>query len=151
VINQDALKDYVREVIDRLYRIAYLQQVVVGIVAALGVVMALLISILQRRRELGTLRAVGATQGQVLKSVMAEAMLMGLVGTVLGVLVGLPLEWYILRVVVFEESGFLFPVIIPWLPALGIGAIAVALAALAGLGPALHAVRINIAEAIAYE
>src|SRR5262249_50880040 len=62
--------------IRRLYTLAYMQQVAIGIVAALGVVMALLISVLQRRRELGLLRAVGATQGQVLYTVLAEATLM---------------------------------------------------------------------------
>jgi putative ABC transport system permease protein len=151
LMDRDQLRGYVRDVIDRIYQLAYLQQVVVGIVAALGVVMALLISILQRRRELGTLRALGSTQGQVLRSVLAEAVLMGVFGTVLGLLIGLPLEWYILHVVVFEESGFWFPILIPWREALGIGVIGVALAALAGLGPAIHAVRLNIAEAIAYE
>ena len=78
--------------LDRVFEIAYLQQVIIGVVATLGVVMALLISVLQRRRELGLLRAVGATQPQVLKTVLAEAMLMGVLGTVLGVLIGLPME-----------------------------------------------------------
>ena len=45
---------------------------VVGVVAVLGVVGALLISVLQRRRELGLLRAIGATQAQVLRTVRHE-------------------------------------------------------------------------------
>ena len=56
-----------------MYLLAYLQQIVVGVVAALGVVTALLISVLQRKRELGLLLAVGATPGQALRSVLAEA------------------------------------------------------------------------------
>ena len=110
-------KGFVREflagVIDKLYRLAYMQQIIVAVVAALGVVTALLISVLQRRRELGLLRAVGATQPQVLKSVLAEAFLMGIIGTVLGIALGLPMEWYLLRVVLFEESGFWLEMIIP--------------------------------------
>ncbi|WP_410971690.1 FtsX-like permease family protein, partial [Salmonella sp. SAL4437] len=74
--------------LDRIFLIAYLQQIIVAVVATLGVVMALLISVLQRRRELGLLRAVGATQPQILKTVLAEAALMGLLGTVLGLLMG---------------------------------------------------------------
>jgi putative ABC transport system permease protein len=138
-------------VIRRAYSIAYLQEVVVGVVAALGVIAALLIAVLQRRRELGLLRAVGATQGQVLRSVLFEALLMGLVGSVLGVLFGLLLEWYAVKVVLLEESGFRFPVTPPWREAGVIAALAVATATLAGLLPALRAVRLRIADAIAYE
>lgn len=145
------VREFLAGVIEKIYKIAYLQQFVVGVVAALGVVTALLISVLQRRRELGLLRAVGATQPQVLKSVLAEAFLMGVIGVFLGILVGLPMEWYLLKVVLVEESGFVFPMIIPWKEALGIGGIAVGIATLAGLVPALHAVRLRIVDAIAYE
>jgi putative ABC transport system permease protein len=145
------VRDYLASVIERIYKLAYIQQFLVGIVAALGVVTALLISVLQRRRELGLLRAVGATQGQVLRTVLAEAMLMGVLGMVLGMALGLPMEWYLLRIILFEESGFFFDVIIPWKQALGIGIVAVGVATLAGLAPAIHAARLRIADAIAYE
>src|SRR5205814_5274170 len=92
-----AVRDFFSGLIDRAYKLAYLQQIVVGVVAALVVVTALLISVLQRKRELGLLLAVGATPGQVVRSVLAEAALMGLFGTVLGVLIGVPLEWYVLK------------------------------------------------------
>jgi putative ABC transport system permease protein len=138
-------------VIERVYGIAYGQQLVVMLVAALGVVTSLLISVLQRRREMGLLRAVGAAQGQVIHSVLAEACLMGALGTVIGVLFGIPLEWFVLRVIIFEESGFLFPVFVPWDAAALIGLAALATATLAGLGPAIYAVRQRIPEAIAYE
>jgi len=115
------------------------------------VVTALLISVLQRRRELGLLRAVGATQGQVLRTVLAEAMLMGVLGMALGFALGLPMEWYLLRVILYEESGFYFAMIIPWLAIALIGVISVGVATLAGLAPAVHAARLRIADAIAYE
>ena len=53
-----------------------------------------------------------ATPGQVLRSVLAEAVLMGIFGTALGVLIGIPLEWYVVRVVLMDESGFVFEVLI---------------------------------------
>jgi putative ABC transport system permease protein len=151
LVTIDEFNDMVTSFIRRLYALAYMQQVAVGIVAALGVVMALLISVLQRRRELGLLRAVGATQGQVLYTVLAEATFMGILGTILGVLAGMPLEWYLLRVVIYEESGYLFPVTFPWKETLVLAGLAVGTATFAGLFPALHAVRLRIAEAIAYE
>ena len=151
VIDRAELRSLIRDFLDRVYKLAYLQQVVVGIVASLGVVMALLISVLQRQRELGLLRAVGATQGQVLRSVLAEAAIIGFLGTLLGILAGLPMEWYVLRVVIFEESGFSFPMTIPWREALGIGAISISVAVVAGLVPAIQAGRLRITNAIAYE
>jgi putative ABC transport system permease protein len=150
-VTRRELMDNIDQVIERVYGIAYGQQLVVMLVAALGVVMSLLISVLQRRRELGLLRAVGAAQGQVIHSVLAEACLMGALGTMLGVLFGIPLEWFVLRVIIFEESGFLFPVYVPWDAAALIALAALATATLAGLGPAIYAVRQRIPEAIAYE
>jgi putative ABC transport system permease protein len=113
--------------------------------------MALLISVLQRRRELGLLRAVGATRSQVVRCVVAEASLMGLIGTLIGLTVGIPLEWYALRVVILEETGYSFPVYVPWTASLLIAAASLLTARLAGLGPALYAVRQRIPEAIAVE
>jgi putative ABC transport system permease protein len=149
--DRNTLRTFLAELVNRMLVLAYLQQIVVGVVAALGVVTALLISVLQRKRELGLLLAVGATPAQVIRSVLAEALLMGLFGTVLGFLIGLPLQWYVLKVVLFEESGFLVEVLVPWKQAAGIAAGAVGVAALAGLLPALHAVRTRITDALAYE
>jgi putative ABC transport system permease protein len=151
VQDRATLRKFLAELIDRVYALAFLQQIVVGVVAALGVVTALLISVLQRKRELGLLLAVGATPGQVVRSVLWEAVLMGAFGTFLGVLVGLPMEWYVLRVVLVEESGFVFDLVVPWRQGLGIAAGAVTVATLAGLLPALHAVRTRIPEAVAHE
>jgi putative ABC transport system permease protein len=151
VLTQDELQDRISKMIHQLYLVAMLQELLVGVVSVLGVVTALLISVLQRRRELGLLRAVGATQTQVLRAVVAEATLMGMVGILIGILLGVPLEWFVVRIILFEETGFLFPVRIPWEDAGLIAAVALAAAALAGVGPALHAIRLRIPEAIAYE
>jgi putative ABC transport system permease protein len=151
ILKRDELRQRIADMIRRIFGIAYSQEIVVGLVAALGVVMALLISVLQRRRELGLLRAVGATRGQILRTVLAEATLMGFIGTLIGLAVGVPLEWYCVQVILFEEAGFLFPVLIPWLEAGVIAGIALLVATLAGLGPAWHTSRLRIPEAIAYE
>jgi len=151
VTDKEALRKFLSELINRVYLLAYMQQIVVGVVAALGVVTALLISVLQRKRELGLLLALGATPGQVLRSVLAEAILMGLFGTALGILIGLPMEWFVLRVILMEESGFVFDVLVPWREALGIAFAALATATIAGLVPALHAVRTRIPDAIQWE
>jgi putative ABC transport system permease protein len=151
VLTREELYEHIRNMIRRLYGLAYTQQGLVGIVVALGVMAALLISVIQRQRELGLLRAVGATRAQVIRTVVAEAILMGVIGTALGLLIGLPLEWYVVHVLLFEEAGFEFPVIYPWLSAGFIAVVAMLLAGLAAQVPAVHAGRMHIAEAIAYE
>ena len=106
---------------------------------------------LQRRRELGLLRAVGASRGQVLGTVLAEAALMGVFGAFIGFLVGLVLEWYVIHLILLDESGFVFPMLVPWKPLAVVFGLSVVLATLVGLWPAYHATRLRIAEAIAYE
>jgi len=150
-LTRGEFQERIDDMIERLYGIAYAQQIVVMLVATLGVVMSLVISVLHRRREMGLLRAIGASRAQVVGSVLAEACLMGIIGTIIGLLVGVPFQWYILNVVILEESGYLFPVYVPWLGGLIIAAAALVTATLAGLGPALYAVRQRIPEAIAYE
>jgi putative ABC transport system permease protein len=131
--------------------VAYSQELVVGVVAALGLAFALLISVIQRRRELGILRAVGATQAQVLRSVLVEAALMGVIGSLIGLCVGVPMEWYIMTVLVFEETGCVFPALIPWFQAAIIVGVGLVIATLAGVWPALRTMHLRIPEAIAYE
>jgi putative ABC transport system permease protein len=145
------LKAHIDEMIELLFGIAYGQLIVVMLVAGLGMVTALLISVLQRRREMGMLRAIGASQARVVFLVLTEAFLMGIIGIVLGALFSIPLQWYALQVVFLEESGYAFPVDLPWAEAGVIALLAMTIATLAGLGPAIHAVRQRIPEAIAYE
>jgi putative ABC transport system permease protein len=151
VVTRQELNAEVSNQLGRVYILAYAQQFLIGMVAVLGVVSALFISVLQRRRELGLLRAVGASRSQVLRSVLAEAALMGLLGAALGFLIGLLLEWYVVDVMVFDEAGFTFPLRVPWFAAGIVSGSSIVLAALAGLWPAYHATRLRIPEAIAYE
>jgi putative ABC transport system permease protein len=137
--------------IDRIYALGYAQFALVGLVTLLGVISALFISVLHRRRELGLLRAVGASRSQVLGTVLAEAALMGLFGALLGFLVGLFIQWYTIHLLLFDEAGFVFPMLVAWKSAAVVFSLAVILAAFVGLWPAYHATRLRIAEAIAYE
>jgi putative ABC transport system permease protein len=137
--------------VDRLNSLAYVQQIVVGLVASLGVVTALLISVIQRKRELGLLIAVGATPWQVIRSVLWEAVLMGLFGILLGFVTGVILEWFVLRVLIFEETGFTFAVLLPLVPILSIAFGALAMATAAGIVPAWNAVRTHPVDALVYE
>ena len=145
------LQSHIEQMIERLYAVAYGQEIVVMIVAGMGVVTALLVSVLQRRREMGLLRAIGASQAQVVYLVLAEACIMGVLGTLMGALFSIPLQWYVLHIIFLEEAGYVFPVCVPWLDAASIASMGLAIAVIAGVGPAFYAVRERIPNAIAYE
>jgi putative ABC transport system permease protein len=146
-----AVQRAVTEGVRKVYNLAYAQQFVVGVVALLGVISALFISVLQRRSELGLLRAVGASRGQVLGTVLAEAVLMGVIGAAIGLAVGVVLEWYIVHVMLLDEAGFVFPMRFAWTVTGLVCGLSVLVATLFGLWPAWRATQLRITEAIAYE
>ncbi len=151
VIDSPAMLQEITSQLSRVNQLAYAQQSILGLVALLGVVSALFISVLQRKRQLGLLRAVGATRSQILWTVTAEALLMGFAGSLLGLVAGVLLEWYALEIMLWDEAGFRFPLLIPWgecLMVLGGGTF---LATLVGLWPAYMATLLDIPEAVAQE
>jgi putative ABC transport system permease protein len=75
--------------VDRLYLLFAALALVALLVAALGIVNTLTMNVLERVREIAILRATGLTRGQVWRMVMLEAGVLGLVGSVIGVLTGL--------------------------------------------------------------
>jgi putative ABC transport system permease protein len=151
VLTRPELRRHILGMVDRLYAVAYIQEIVAAVVAALGVATALLISLLQRRRELGLLRALGATPAQARQIVLAEAALLTLLGLAFGLLIGVALEWYVLRVILLEETGFVFPFRFPWTHAALVAPLIALSGGLAALGPALTASRMGIHDAITYE
>jgi putative ABC transport system permease protein len=151
VATRGEVLDEISSGLRRLYSLAYAQQVLVGLVALLGVISTLFISVLQRTRDFGLLRAIGATRMQIMRSVLAEATLMGVIGAILGLAAGWLLEWYVLDVLLLDEAGFLFPLRFPWIASGLVAAAAIVSATLVGLLPAWHATRLRIPEAIAYE
>ena len=115
-------------------------------VAGIGIVITLWLSVWERRRELGLLRAVGTTRRQVRSSVLWESMITGVVGIVMGVILGLSLGWIIWKT--FEDDGlsvFEMPTSTVIWAAIG----SLILAAVASIIPARKAAKADILAAIA--
>ena len=141
------LKD---EIDAELTRLTYLLSAVPAVallVAALGVANLMTANVASRTKQLATLRAIGATRGQVLRLVVGEALVLWLLGSGLGLGLGLHLAW---NVTTMTERmwGYRLAFHVPW-PFVGVAiALTVGLCILAGIGPARHAARTNVIEAL---
>jgi putative ABC transport system permease protein len=114
---------------------------VVLLVGAIGVANIMIISVLERRQEIGLRRALGATRGQIRIQFLSEAILLSLLGGAAGVFLGA-----ISTAVYAHNKGE--PIVIPtqaWFGGLGA---ALAIGAIAGLLPAIRAARLSPTEAL---
>ncbi len=84
VLSNAAVRSYVLKVTDQWFGMTYLQLFVAVLVAILGIVNTLTVSITDRRRELGVLRAVGGLRNQIRHTIWLEAIAIGIIGLVLG-------------------------------------------------------------------
>lgn len=115
------------------------------IVALFGIINTLGLSVFERTRELGLLRAVGATRGQVRSMIRWESVLIALLGALFGLILGVLFAWLV--VVGLEEDAGL-QLAIPAGPLLG-GLVAAAVAGvLAAIIPARRASRVDVLRAI---
>ncbi|GAA1676997.1 FtsX-like permease family protein [Glycomyces endophyticus] len=118
------------------------------IVAVIGVVNTLVLSVLERTRELGMLRAIGMTRGQTTRMVTVESVTIALFGALLGVGTGLLLGWIVQQALV--PSGIEEFAVPTALVAAYLGA-AVLVGLLAAIAPAVRASKVDILGAISYE
>jgi hypothetical protein len=124
-------------------------------VASMGIINTLVMAILERRREIGVLKALGAADRDVRQLFFAEAGVMGLAGGVFGVLLG----WAIGRAIQFasmiylKRQGMNPPNIwsVPWWLVLGAIAFSVVISLASGIYPASRAARLDPVEALRYE
>jgi len=124
-------------------------------VASLGIINTLVMAILERRREIGVLKALGAADRDVRQLFFAEAGVMGLAGGFFGVLLG----WGIGRaiqlatVIYLKRQGMNPPNIwsVPWWLIIGAIAFAVVVSLASGIYPASRAARLDPVEALRYE
>ena len=151
VMPSRALRARALEVFDQTFRITYALQAIAILVAVLGVIGTLTALVLQRRREIGVLRAAGARRGQVIEIVMLESGLLGLIGALLGCLAGVVLALILVHVINTQYFGWTIRVRFD--PGVFASAVLVmtAAATLAGVSPARLAAGRLAAEALREE
>ena len=148
--NQE-LRRRVLKVFDETFRITWVLQAIAVLVSMLGVVSTLTTLVLQRGRELATLRAVGARAGQVRALVLAESALLGVAGSALGCVAGLLLALVLVHVINRQFFGWSIELVLE--PGVFVGSVALmtATATLAGLLPARLATSTGVASALRTE
>jgi putative ABC transport system permease protein len=120
-------------------------------IALLGLVNSLLASILDRVREIGLLRSIGAARSQVVRAIVIEATLVGLLGSVLAAAVGSVLAYVQVDVLVRGTFGMTILYRYPTRAVVFALLAAPVLAAAAGWLPGRSASRLNVTDALAYE
>ena len=134
----------IQDVISQITRFVTGIAVISLVVAAIGIANITLVSVTERTKEIGIMKAVGATNRDTMQLFLTESVLLGTTGAVLGVPVGLAVAWGATR---FAEVGFRLAV--DWMGFAVVVGIGVGIAA--GLYPAWRASRVDPIDALRYE
>jgi putative ABC transport system permease protein len=125
--------------------------ILAGVVGGLGLMSTMSINVLERRREIGVMRAGGATSSAVATIFVVEGVILGVLSWLLAVPVSVPLARLLSDVIgeelIYTTLEFTYSVngMLLWL------LVVIVLSALSSLGPALQATRVSVREALAYE
>jgi putative ABC transport system permease protein len=151
VLTNDELRSYILTIANQWFDLTAMQTAVAVLVAVLGIVNTLTVSIIDRRRELGVLRAVGGLRRQIRKTIWIEAIAVGTIGVVLGCAFGAINLHYVLDIVRRDVAGMRLDYIFPVQTAATLVPLILSAGLVAALWPAESAVRGSLVEALEYE
>jgi lipoprotein-releasing system permease protein len=123
-------------------------RIVVLLVVVLGIASVLVVSVVQKRREIGILRAMGATQGQVLRIFLLQGAIVGAIGSTLGVVLAVALIWVFSHLALGSDGRPLFAITLQPGLALQVALVATLCGVLAAVAPARRAAKLDPALAI---
>lgn len=151
VLTSGELKEYIMGVLDRWFSLTSLQIAVAVFVAVLGIVNTLTVSITDRRRELGVLRAIGARHHQIRRTIWIEALGVAVIGLFLGYALGAINLYYTLEIMRRDIAGLRLDYQFPVVTALALTPAILSAALVAAIWPAESVVRGSLVEALEYE
>jgi putative ABC transport system permease protein len=151
VLTRGKFRERVLELVEQPFAVTYALEVIAILVALLGVTNALYASILERTRELGVLRAVGATRRRVRRIILVEGGIMGVIGGCCGLVAGVFLSIILIFVINRQVFGWTLQMAVP-MPFMGVALVLLVVATIAAsYQPARHAARVHLMEAVQYE
>jgi putative ABC transport system permease protein len=151
VLTNAEVRSWILQLTDQWLQLTYSQVFIAVIVAILGIVNTLTVSIIDRKRELGVLRAVGGFRRQIRQTIWMEAVAIGVVGLALGLLLGAVNLYFLLQITSRDLSGMYLPYRFPVGIALMLLPTILGAALFSALWPAESAVRTSLVEALEYE
>ncbi len=145
------LKKQVLEVFDKTFAITYSLEIIAILVAVLGLFNTLVSLILERKREIGILRFIGAFTRQIKRMILIEAGILGLIGSAMGLVAGVVVSYILIFVINKQSFGWTIQVHFPYIFILLLVAFSWGVSVLAGLYPARLAQELNPKEAVRVE
>lgn len=151
VTQHDQLREELQALARSIFAYSKAPELITLIVAIMGVIGTMLAAVIDRIREIGMLRAIGATRRQVVGSLVAEAGFLGLAAALCGVLTGIPQGVLFMRVIGLSANGWHLSYGFPIETALRVSSFVILAAALAGYLPGRRAAGMDVKEALSYE
>ena len=151
VLENQQYQDELLKMIDRSFALTRAMELVAIIVAVLGIVNTLLVTVIDRRMEIGILKAIGASGGQIRKMFVVEASLIGFCATVIGVGFGSVFSVYIVKELLRFQTGWSMAYRFPWETVLETFVIAQVVAVAGAWWPATSAAKLDVVDALEYE
>lgn len=145
------LKQQVLEVFDKTFAITYSLEIIAILVAVLGLFNTLVSLILERKRETGILRFIGAFTQQIKRMVLIEAGILGLIGSAMGLIAGVVVSYILIFVINKQSFGWTIQINFPYYLIFLLASFSWGISVLAGLYPARLAQQLNPKEAVRVE
>ena len=151
VVSNMELKDQLVAAVDQSFGYTRAIEAAALLVGLLGLLNTLLISVMERMRELGMLRAVGMSRGQLKRMILQEALVQGGFGAIAAVVLGSLISYLWITHSLAHVLGWMIQFHFPWLAAAGTVLVGTAVALIAGFFPARRASNLEIRDALEYE
>jgi putative ABC transport system permease protein len=151
VLFNEEVRKYVAGITDQWFGMTWIQVSISIVVAILGIVNSLTVTVTDRRRELAVLRAVGGMRTQIRRTIWMEALGIAVISLVLGLALGAPQLYFVLEISARDFPGMRFDYIYPLSIAMMLVPLIMTAALLSSIGPAESAVRGSLVEALEYE
>jgi putative ABC transport system permease protein len=151
VLSNDEVRRYVTGLTDQWFAMTWAQTAIAILVAVLGIVNSLTVSVADRRREFGVLRALGGSRSQVRWTIWMEAIGIGLVSVLLGLAVGAVHLFCMLEMASRDFPGLRFDYLYPYGVAAALFPVMLLTALVGALLPAEAAARGSLVQALEYE
>jgi putative ABC transport system permease protein len=142
---------WIDSLVDAFFLLNYMQLVVAVFVAIMGIANTLIISVAERKREFGIIRAIGGYRAQIRKMVLLEALAISVVGVIVASGAALFNIQFMSHTASTVLAGYEVPFYFPWLLILESLPAVIAVSLLAAWAPARRAMQAPVIEAIGYE